>query len=70
MLMIDTMRRNFEGCTKQEVEDAIAVRHLQGMLGNPRDKNFLAMAHARIIPNFAFTIYIANVSLKSDRKNV
>ena len=54
--MVETVHRNYEGFTKKEVEKAIGARHLQGMLGNPSDQDFLAMVCTNSIQNCNFTI--------------
>ena len=54
--MVETVCCNYEGYKKRGAEKAIAVWHLQGMLGNPSDKDFLAMACAQMILYCAFTI--------------
>ena len=38
IFMIETIFQNFEGHTKQEVEQAISARQSQEMLGNPVKK--------------------------------
>ena len=65
MFMIETMRRNFEGYTKQEVEDAIAVRQLQGMIGNSSDKTSLQWYVPKQFQTVLSPSMIANVQLKS-----
>ena len=52
--MMDTVRQNYEGYTKQEVERAIGIRCLQGMLGNPSGRDLPAMVCVKTIKNCLF----------------
>ncbi len=52
---IQTIRGNMEGFTKQEVEEARAVREAQAMVGRPTYSDFLGMVHANMIPNCPVT---------------
>ena len=40
---VQTIRRNMEGFTKHEVQDARRAREAQAMLGHPTDWDFLGM---------------------------
>ena len=46
VLIVETVHQNFEGFIEQDVEKAIGVQCLQGMLGNPSNADFLTMVHA------------------------
>jgi hypothetical protein len=48
---IDTVRTNFEGYTKREIEEAKQAREAQGMLGHPTDREFLGMVRSQMITN-------------------
>jgi hypothetical protein len=39
LVMVNTVRKNFEGFTKHEIKMAQEARRLQGMIGNPTDRN-------------------------------
>ena len=54
--MVETVRKNYDGNTKEEMEWVISIRCLQGMLGNPSNRDFLAMAHAQMIPNCTYKV--------------
>ena len=56
VFMVETIWRNYEGFTKKEIEQSISVWHLQGMLGNPNHRDFLAMVCAQITPKCPFNV--------------
>jgi hypothetical protein len=51
LLLVQTIRRNMEGFTKQKVEEARAAWEVQARIGHPTDRNFLGMVHVKMIPN-------------------
>ncbi len=51
LLLVQTIRGNMEGFTKQEVEEARAVWEVQGMVGHPPNRDFLGMVCVNMIPN-------------------
>ncbi len=56
LLLVQTIRGNMEGFTKQEVEEARAMRKAQAMVGHPTtDCDFLGMVRANMIPNCSIT---------------
>ena len=48
-MMVDTISRKCKGYNKQQVERAIAARHLQAMIGSPSQSDFEAMVCANMI---------------------
>ena len=53
--LVTTIRDNFDGYTKHEVEGAVRAHCLQGMLGHPSQKNFEEMVCANLIANCPMT---------------
>ena len=54
--MVETIQCNYEGFTKKEIEQAINVWCLQGMLDNNSDRDLVGMVHAQVIPNRPFNV--------------
>ena len=50
--MIKTVRKNFEGFTRRQVEDAILARDEQTMLAYPPDQKFKQMVSAKSLGKF------------------
>ena len=53
--LVTTIRENFKGYTKKQVEGAIKAHYLQAMLGYPSKKDFKGMVHANLIANCPMT---------------
>ena len=51
VLMVQTVRKNFEGYIKREVKAAFLARKAQAMVGHPADKKFKQMVSAKSIKN-------------------
>jgi hypothetical protein len=49
--MVQTVRQRYEGYTKRKVQDAIAARKAQAMIGHPTDAQFLEMVRSNTIIN-------------------
>jgi hypothetical protein len=49
--LVQTVRGNYEGFTKQEVIKAQEAREAQAMLGNPSEKEFQGLVSGNLIPN-------------------
>jgi hypothetical protein len=45
LVMVNTVRKNFEGLTKHEIKMVQEARRLKGMIGNPADREFTRMVH-------------------------
>jgi hypothetical protein len=56
MVMVNTVYRNFEGYTKQDLEKAKEARRLQGMVGNPTEREFIGMVCEKLIANCPVTV--------------
>ncbi len=57
LVMVNTVRKNFEGFTKHEIKMAQEARRLQGMIGNPTDREFTRMVHEKLIDNYPVTVH-------------
>jgi hypothetical protein len=55
-VMVNTMRANFEGCTKRDIEKAQEARRLHGMIGNPIERDFVGMVREKLIANCPVTV--------------
>ena len=53
--LVTTIRENFEGFIKQQVEGAIKACHLQAMFGHPSTKDFEGMVCGNLISNCPLT---------------
>ncbi len=56
LVMVNTVRKNFEGFTKHEIKMAQEARRLQGMIGNPADREFTGKVHEKLIANCPVTL--------------
>ncbi len=52
----NTVRDNFEGHTKHDVAKAKEARRLQGMVGNPTNREFKGLVREKLITNFPITV--------------
>ena len=48
---IKTVRRNFEGWTKREIQDAVSAREAQAMVGHPPDEKFKQLVSSKSLKN-------------------
>ena len=55
VFLVETMKKNFEGYTKWEVEGAIVMKHLQSMMGNPNQRDFEDMVYEKMIDSCKIT---------------
>jgi hypothetical protein len=55
-MLVDTVRDNFEGHTKRNIAKAKEAQRLQGMVGNPTDKEFKGMVRERLITDCPVTV--------------
>jgi hypothetical protein len=61
-MMVNTLRDNFEGYTKHDIKKAQEARRLQGMIGNPTEREFEGMVREKLITNCPVTVHdIQNV---------
>jgi len=72
-VMVNTIRKNFEGFTKHEIKKAQEARRLQGMIGIPTDREFAGMVREKLIANCPINvkdIQNANHIFGPDRANL
>ncbi len=50
-MLVNTVSNEFEGHTKHNIAKAKEAQRLQGMVGNPTDKEFKGMVCKRLITN-------------------
>jgi hypothetical protein len=55
-MLVNTVRDNVEGHTKRNITKAKEAQRLQGMVGNPTDKEFKGMVSERLITNCPVTV--------------
>ncbi len=55
-MLVNTVRENFESFTKHVIEKATEARCLQGMIGNPTEREFTGMVHEKLITNCTVTV--------------
>jgi hypothetical protein len=55
-VMVNTVRANFEGYTKHNIKKAEQARRLQGMIGNPIEREFVGMVREKLITNCPVTV--------------
>jgi hypothetical protein len=56
LCFVQTIRQNYEGYTKCEVEAARRAREVQAMVGQPPDREFRKMVSSNRIPNCPITV--------------
>jgi len=55
-MLVNTVRDNFEGHTKHDIAKAKEARRLQGMVGNPTNKEFKGIVCEKLITNCPVTV--------------
>ncbi len=55
-MLVNTVRNNFKGHTKHDIAKAKKARRLQGMVGNPTDREFNGMVREKLITNCPITV--------------
>jgi hypothetical protein len=55
-MMVNSVRANLEGYTKHDIKKAQEARHLQGMIGNPTERDFVGMVREKLIANSPVTV--------------
>jgi hypothetical protein len=53
---VNTVRGNFEGYNRKEIERAREARWIQGMIANPTEREFSAMAREKLLANYPVTV--------------
>ncbi len=60
LMLVSTVRGNFEGYTCKEIERAREARRIQGMIANPTEREFSAMVHEKLLANCHVTVQDVN----------
>jgi hypothetical protein len=55
-MMVTTVRGNLEGYTRHEIEKAKEARRLQGMIGNPTERELEGLVREKLIANCPVTV--------------
>jgi len=55
-MLVNTVRENFEGYLRHEVEKAKEARRIQGMIANPTEKEFAGMVCEQLLTNCPVTV--------------
>jgi hypothetical protein len=81
LMLVNTMRGNFEGYTCHEVERAMEAQLIQGMIANPTEREFAGMVREQLLTNCPVTVHdvdnadqifgpdVANLRGKTTRTN-
>jgi hypothetical protein len=56
LMLVNTVRENFEGYTRHAVERAREARRLQGMIANPTEREFAGMVQEKLLTNCPITV--------------
>jgi hypothetical protein len=56
MMLVNTVRGNFEGYTHHDIERAKEARCIQGMIANPTEREFAEMVHEQLLTNCPVTM--------------
>jgi hypothetical protein len=56
-VMVNTVRANFEGYTNHNIKKVQEARCLQGMIGNPTERDFVCMVREKLIANCPVTVH-------------
>jgi hypothetical protein len=56
LMLINTVRENFEGYTRHDVERAREAQRIQGMIANPTEREFADMVQEKLLTNCPITI--------------
>ncbi len=56
LMLMNTVRGNFEGYTPHEVERAREARRIQGMIANPAEREFARMVREQLLTNCPVTV--------------
>ncbi len=56
LMLVNTVRGNFEGYTCHEVERVREARRIQGMIANPTERKFAGMVHEQLLTNCPVTV--------------
>ncbi len=56
LMLVNTVRGNFEGYTRHEVERAMEAQRIQGMIANPTEREFAGMVREQLLTNCPVTV--------------
>ncbi len=56
LMLVNTVRGNFEGYTHHKVERAREAWRIQGMIANPTEWEFAGMVHEQLLTNCPVTV--------------
>jgi hypothetical protein len=56
LMLVNTVRENFEGYTRQDVKRAREAQHIQEMIPNPTKREFVGMVHEKLLTNCPVTV--------------
>jgi hypothetical protein len=59
-MMVTTVRGNLKGYTRHKIEKAKEARRLQGMIGNPTEKELVGMVREKLITNCPVTVQVVH----------
>ncbi len=51
LMLVNTVRENFEGYTRHDVERAREAQRIQGMIANPTEREFAGMVWKKLLTN-------------------
>ncbi len=60
LMLVNTVKGNFEGYTHKEIERAREARRIQGMITNPTEREFSAMMREKLLANCPVTVQDVN----------
>jgi hypothetical protein len=60
LMLVNTVRGNFERCERKEIERAREARRIQGMIANPTERVFSAMVCKKLLANCPVTVQDVN----------
>ncbi len=55
-MLVNTVQGNFEGYTRHKIKKAQEARRLQGIIGNPNEREFVGMVCEKLIANCPVTV--------------
>ncbi len=57
MMLVNTVRGNFEGYTRHDIERAKEAQRIQGMIANPTEREFAGMVREQLLTNCPITVH-------------
>ena len=56
LMLVNTVRENFEGYSRHEIERAKEARRIQGMIANPTEREFAGIMREKLLNNCPVTV--------------